>query len=148
MTLKSRITEDMKAAMRAHEAERLSTIRMLLAAIKQREVDERIELTDADVLAVIEKMVKQRKDSITQFEAGKRPDLAAKERAEIDVLHAYMPAQASDAEIDAEIAAALAASGASGMAAMGKIMAVLKPKLAGRADMGAVSARVKTRLAN
>jgi uncharacterized protein len=146
MTLKSRITEDMKAAMRAHEAERLSTIRMLLAAIKQREVDERIELTDADVLAVIEKMVKQRKDSITQFEAGKRPDLAAKERAEIDVLHAYMPAQATDAEIDAEIAAALAVSGASGMAAMGKVMAVLKPKLAGRADMGAVSARVKTKL--
>jgi len=147
MTLKSRITEDMKAAMRAHEAERLSTIRMLLAAIKQREVDERIELTDADVLGVIEKMVKQRKDSIAQFEAGKRPDLAAKERAEIDVLHAYMPAQASDAEIDAEIAAALAASGASGMAAMGKVMAVLKPKLAGRADMGAVSARVKAKLA-
>jgi uncharacterized protein YqeY len=121
---------------------------MLLAAIKQREVDERIELTDADVLAVIEKMVKQRKDSITQFEAGKRPDLAAKERAEIDVLHAYMPAQASDAEIDAEIAAALAASGALGMAAMGKVMAVLKPKLAGRADMGAVSARVKAKLAS
>ena len=147
MTLKARITEDMKAAMRAHEAERLSTIRMLLAAIKQREVDERIELTDADVLGVIDKMVKQRKDSIAQFEAGKRPDLAAKERAEIDVLHAYMPAQASDAEIDAEIAAALAASGASGMAAMGKVMAVLKPKLAGRADMGAVSARVKAKLA-
>jgi uncharacterized protein YqeY len=148
MTLKSRITEDMKAAMRAHEVERLSTIRMLLAAIKQREVDERIELTDADVLAVIEKMVKQRKDSITQFEAGKRLDLAAKERAEIEVLHAYMPAQATDAEIDAEIAAALAASGASGMAAMGKVMAVLKPKLAGRADMGAVSARVKAKLAS
>ncbi len=148
MTLKARITEDMKAAMRAHEAERLSTIRMLLAAIKQREVDERIELTDADVLGVIDKMVKQRKDSIAQFEAGKRPDLAAKERAEIDVLHAYMPAQASDAEIDAEIAAALAASGASGMAAMGKVMAVLKPKLAGRADMGAVSARVKAKLAS
>lgn len=146
MMLKSRITEDMKAAMRAHEAERLSTIRMLLAAIKQREVDERIELTDADVLGVIEKMVKQRKDSITQFEAGKRPDLAAKERAEIDVLQAYMPAQATDAEIDAEIAAALAASGASGMAAMGKVMAVLKPKLAGRADMGAVSARLKAKL--
>ena len=99
-------------------------------------------------IAVVEKMIKQRKDSIAQFEAGKRPDLAVKERAEIDVLHAYMPAQASDAEIDAEIAAALAASGASGMAAMGKVMAVLKPKLAGRADMGAVSARVKTRLAN
>ena len=147
MTLKERITEDMKAAMRAKDAPRLSTIRLLLAAIKQREVDERIELTDADVLGVIDKMVKQRKDSIAQFEAGKRPDLATKERAEIDVLHAYMPAQASDAEIDAEIAAALAASGASGMAAMGKVMAVLKPKLAGRADMGAVSARVKAKLA-
>ncbi len=146
MTLKARITEDMKNAMRAHDAPRLSTIRMLLAAIKQREVDERIELTDADVLAVIEKMTKQRKDSIAQFEAGRREDLAAKERAEIDVLHGYLPAQASDAEIDAEIAAALAATGAAGMAGMGKVMAMLKPKLAGRADMGAVSARVKAKL--
>ena len=146
MTLKARITEDMKDAMRAHDAARLSTIRMLLAAIKQREIDERIELGDADVLGVIEKMVKQRKDSIVQFEAGKREDLAAKERAEIDVLHGYLPAQASDAEIDAEIAAALAATGAAGMAGMGKVMAVLKPKLAGRADMGAVSARVKAKL--
>ncbi len=147
MTLKSRITEDMKNAMRAHDAARLSTIRMLLAAIKQREVDERIELTDADVLSVIEKMTKQRKDSITQFEAGRREDLAAKERAEIDVLHAYLPAQASEGEIDAEIAAAVAATGAAGMAGMGKVMAILKPKLAGRADMGAVSARVKAKLA-
>ena len=146
MTLKARITEDMKDAMRAHDAARLSTIRMLLAAIKQREIDERIELGDADVLGVIEKMVKQRKDSIVQFEAGKREDLAAKERAEIDVLHGYLPAQASEAEIDAEIAAALAATGAAGMAGMGKVMAVLKPKLAGRADMGAVSARVKAKL--
>jgi uncharacterized protein YqeY len=146
MTLKARITEDMKDAMRAHDAARLSTIRMLLAAINQREIDERIELGDADVLGVIEKMVKQRKDSIVQFEAGKREDLAAKERAEIDVLHGYLPAQASDAEIDAEIAAALAATGAAGMAGMGKVMAVLKPKLAGRADMGAVSARVKAKL--
>ena len=146
MTLKARITEDMKDAMRAHDAARLSTIRMLLAAIKQREIDERIELGDADVLGVIEKMVKQRKDSIVQFEAGKREDLAAKERAEIDVLHGYLPAQASDAEIDAEIAAALAATGAAGMAGMGKVMAVLKPRLAGRADMGAVSARVKAKL--
>ena len=146
MTLKARITEDMKDAMRAHDAARLSTIRMLLAAIKQREIDERIELGDADVLGVIEKMVKQRKDSIVQFEAGKREDLAAKERAEIDVLHGYLPVQASDAEIDAEIAAALAATGAAGMAGMGKVMAVLKPKLAGRADMGAVSARVKAKL--
>jgi uncharacterized protein YqeY len=150
MTLKARITEDMKNALRAHDAARLSTIRMLLAAIKQREVDERIELTDADVLAVIEKMTKQRKDSIAQFEAGRREDLAAKERAEIEVLRGYLPAQASDAEIDAEIAAALAAvkgdAGAAAMAAMGKVMAVLKPKLAGRADMGVVSARVKAKL--
>jgi uncharacterized protein YqeY len=147
MTLKARITEDMKNAMRAHDAARLSTIRMLLAAIKQREVDERIELTDADVLAVIEKMTKQRKDSIVQFEAGRREDLAAKERAEIEVLSGYLPAQASAAEIDAEIAAALATTGAAGMAGMGKVMAILKPKLAGRADMGAVSAMVKARLA-
>ena len=148
MTLKDRITEDMKDAMRAKATVRLSTVRLLLAAVKQREVDERKSLSDAEVVAVVERMVKQRNDSITQFEAGKRPDLAAKERAEIDVLQAYMPAQATDAEIDAEIAAALAASGASGMAAMGKVMAVLKPKLAGRADMGAVSQRVKTKLAS
>ncbi len=150
MTLKTRITEDMKNAMRAHDAARLSTIRLLLAAIKQREVDERIELADADVLAVIEKMTKQRKESIAQFEAGHREDLAATERAEIDVLREYLPAQASDVEVEAEIAAALAAvraGGAAGMAAMGKVMAILKPKLAGRADMGAVSARVKTKLA-
>ena len=147
MTLKARITEDMKTAMRAHDAARLSTIRMLLAAIKQREVDERIELTDADVLSVIDKMIKQRKDSITQFEAGHREDLAAIERAEVAVLAAYMPAQLADADIEAEIAAAIAETGATGIAAMGKVMAILKPKLAGRADMGTVSARVKARLA-
>jgi uncharacterized protein YqeY len=150
MTLKARITEDMKAAMRAHDAARLSTIRMLLAAIKQREIDERIELTDADVLYVIEKMTKQRRDSIAQFEAGRREDLAAKERAEIVVLAGYLPAQLSDAEIDVEISAAIAAiaaSGAAGMAGMGKAMAILKPKLAGRADLGAVSAKVKAKLA-
>jgi uncharacterized protein YqeY len=146
MTLKARITEDMKTAMRAKDVARLSTIRMLLAAIKQREVDERIELTDADVLSVIEKMLKQRKDSIAQFEAGHREDLAAIERGEVLVLTTYMPAQLSDEEIGAEIAAALAASGASGMAAMGKVMAILKPKLAGRADMSAVSAKVKAKL--
>jgi len=146
MTLKARITEDMKTAMRAKDVARLSTVRMLLAAIKQREVDERIELTDADVLSVIEKMLKQRKDSIAQFEAGHREDLAAIERGEVLVLTGYMPAQLSDEEIGAEIAAALAASGASGMAAMGKVMAILKPKLAGRADMSAVSAQVKARL--
>jgi hypothetical protein len=147
VTLKERITEDMKAAMRAGDKERLSTIRMIQAAIKQREVDERIELTDADVLSVIEKMVKQRKDSIAQFVAGHREDLAAKERAEIDVLVAYMPAQASEDEIDREVMAAIAATGASGMAGMGKVMAVLKPKLAGRADLSAVSAKVKAKLA-
>jgi len=146
MTLKTRITEDMKTAMRAKDTARLSTIRMLLAAIKQREVDERIELTDADVLAVIEKMLKQRKDSITQFEAGRREDLAAIERAEVAVLSGYMPAPLADAEIDAEVAAAIASTGAAGMAGMGKVMAVLKPKLAGRVDMAAVSARVKARL--
>jgi hypothetical protein len=133
--------------MRAHDKARLSTIRMLLAAVKQREVDERVELTDADVVAVIEKMIKQRKDSIAQFEAGHRTDLADIERAETKVLSGYMPAALSDAEIDAEIASAVAAAGAGGVAAMGKVMAILKPKLAGRADMGAVSARVKARLA-
>jgi uncharacterized protein YqeY len=147
MNLKVRITEDMKTAMRAHDAERLSAIRMLLAAIKQREVDERIELSDADVLSVIEKMVKQRKDSIAQFVAGHRDDLAAKERAEIEVLATYMPAQATEDEIDAEVLAAIAATGASGMAGMGKVMAILKPKFAGRADLSAVSTKVKARLA-
>ena len=147
MTLKTKITEDMKDAMRARDTARLSTIRLLLAAIKQREVDERIELTDADVVAIIEKMIKQRKDSITQFEAGHRTDLADVERAETAVLSGYMPAALSDAEIDAEIAAVVAGAGAVGMAAMGKVMAILKPKLAGRADMAAVSARVKTKLA-
>jgi uncharacterized protein YqeY len=147
MSLKSRVVEEMKTAMRAKDAPRLSTIRMLLAAIKQREVDERIELTDADVLAIIDKMMKQRRDSIAQFEAGKRDDLAAAERAEIAVLEGYMPARLSDAEIDALIGDAIAASGASGLAAMGKVMTLLKPKLAGRADMGAVSARIKAKLA-
>ena len=147
MSLKSQVVEDMKAAMRAKDAARLSTIRMLLAAIKQREVDERIELTDADVLTIIDKMIKQRRDSITQFEAGKREDLAAIERAEVALLAAYMPARLADAEIDALIAEAIASTGASGIAGMGKVMALLKPKLAGRADMGAVSARIKAKLA-
>ena len=147
MTLKATITEDMKTAMRARDSARLSTIRLLQAAIKQREVDERIELADADVLAVIDKMVKQRRESIAQFEAGKREDLAAAERAEIAVLAAYQPAPLSDAEIDVAIGEAIAAAGASGPAAMGKVMATLKPRLAGRADMSAVSARVKARLA-
>ena len=144
--LKARITEDMKSAMRAKDAARLSTIRLLLAAIKQREVDERRELSDADVLAVIEKMVKQRRDSIVQFEAGKRMDLVAVEQGELALLQGYLPAPMSEAEVDAAIAAAIASTGASGPAGMGKVMAELRGKLAGRADMGAVSARVKAKL--
>ena len=146
MPLKPLITEDMKNAMRAKDSARLSTIRMLLAAIKQREVDERIEVTDADVLAIIDKMIKQRRDSIVQFEAGKREDLAAAERAEVALLEAYLPARLGDTEIDALIADAIASTGAAGIAGMGKVMAVLKPKLAGRADLGAVSARIKAKL--
>jgi hypothetical protein len=147
MTLKAQITEDMKDAMRAKDAPRLSTIRMLLAAVKQREVDERRELADADVVAVIDRMMKQRRDSIAQFEAGHRADLAAVEKAELEVLSAYMPQPLSETEIDALIAEAIAATGAAGAAGMGKVMAVLKPRLSGRADLAAVSARVKTRLA-
>jgi uncharacterized protein len=147
MSLKSRITDDMKAAMRAREAARLSTIRLLLAAIKQKEVDERIEVSDADVLGILDKMIKQRRESITQFEAGGRPELAAAERAEIEILQSYLPQQLSEAEIDALIDAAVAEAGASGAAAMGKVMATLKPRLAGRADMGRVAGRVKARLA-
>ena len=149
MTLKSRITEDMKNAMRAKEATRLSTIRMLLAAMKQREVDERIELADADVVAIIDKMIKQRRESIVQFDAGNRPDLAAAERAEIALLQAYMPQPLSETEIDALIASAVADvahGGTVGMAAMGKVMAAIRPHLAGRADMSLVSAKVKSRL--
>ncbi|HEX3632747.1 MAG TPA: GatB/YqeY domain-containing protein [Casimicrobiaceae bacterium] len=145
MTLKARITDEMKDAMRAKATARLSTIRLLLAAIKQKEVDERVEVSDADVVAIIERMIKQRRESVAQFEAGKRPDLVAHERAEIDILQSYMPQALSDAEVDALIAAAVAQSGG-GMPAMGKVMAILKPQLAGRADMGAVSAKVKARL--
>ncbi|HTR57143.1 MAG TPA: GatB/YqeY domain-containing protein [Casimicrobiaceae bacterium] len=146
MTLKAKITEDMKAAMRARETARLSTIRLLLAAMKQKEVDERIELTDADILGIIDKMIKQRRESITQFEAGGRAELAAAERAEIEILQGYMPQRLTEAEIDALVDAAIAGAGLTGMAAMGKVMASLKPQLAGRADMGEVSARVKARL--
>ena len=145
MTLKARITDEMKDAMRAKATARLSTIRLLLAAIKQKEVDERIELSDADIVAIIERMIKQRRESIVQFEAGNRPDLVAQERAEIELLQSYMPQALSEAEVDALIAAAVGDAGG-GMAAMGKIMAALKPQLAGRADMGAVSAKVKARL--
>jgi uncharacterized protein YqeY len=147
MSLKDQITDDMKAAMRAKESERLATIRLLIAEIKRKEVDERIELTDTQVLAVVEKMIKQRKDSITQFENGGRQDLADKEKSELTVLSAYMPAGLSDEEIAAEVAAAVAASGAAGPQDMGKVMGILKPKLAGRADMTAVSAQVKKALA-
>jgi hypothetical protein len=146
MSLKAKITEDMKDAMRAKDAPRLSTIRMLLAAVKQREVDERREQADADVLAVIDRMIKQRRDSIAQFEAGHRADLAAVEQAELEVLAGYMPRPLSDAEIDALIAEAMAATGATGAAGMGKVMAELKPRLAGRADLAVVSAKVKARL--
>lgn len=149
MTLKDRITADMKDAMRAKDSARLSTIRLLLAAIKQREVDERKTLSDADVVAVLDRMVKQRKDSIEQFEAGNRRDLADAERAELALLTTYMPQPLSDAEIDAAIDQAMAeakSSGASGPALMGKVMGALKGQLAGRADMSAVSAKVKARI--
>ena len=146
MTLKEQITEDMKAAMRAKDVARLATIRLLTAAIKQKEVDERIDVTDDHVLAIIEKMIKQRKDSITQFEAGARQDLADIEKGELAILITYMPAALSDAEVGAEVAAAVAATGAAGPQDMGKVMAVLKSKLAGRADMTAVSALVKAAL--
>jgi len=145
MILKARITDDMKDAMRAKAAARLSTIRLLLASIKQKEVDERVEVSDADVVAIIERMIKQRRESVVQFEAGNRPDLVAQERAEIELLQGYMPQALSDAEVDALIAAAVGDAGG-GMAAMGKVMAALKAQLAGRADMGAVSAKVKARL--
>ena len=146
MTLKERITEDMKTAMRAGEKERLGTIRLVLAAIKQREVDERITLDDTQVLAALEKMIKQRKESITQFESGGRADLVAKEKAELSVLQAYLPEQLSDAEIDALIAEAVAASGATSIKDMGKVMGLVKAKAQGKADMGAVSAKIKQKL--
>ena len=146
MTLKARITEDMKNAMRAKDAPRLSTVRLLLAAIKQREVDDRREMADADILSILDKMVKQRRDSIAQFEAGKRMDLVAIEQQELAVLNGYLPQQLSDTEVDAMVEAAIASSGAAGPSGMGKVMAELKGKLAGRADMTAVSAKVKARL--
>ena len=151
MTLKEQITEDMKTAMRAKDAKRLSAIRMLLAAMKQVEVDKRIELTDADVVGIAEKELKKRRDSITQYSAAKRDDLAANEQFEVGVLSAYLPKQADDAEIDTVIAEAIAAAGADGVKpgpqAMGKVMSVVKTKLAGRADMTKLSAMVKVRLA-
>jgi len=146
MSLKERITEDMKSAMRAGEKERLATIRMILAAIKQREVDERIQLDDTQVLAALEKMIKQRKEAITQFESGGRADLVAKASAEILILQAYLPAQLSDAEIDSLIATAIASTGAASIKDMGKVMGVVKAQAQGKADMGKVSARIKSKL--
>ena len=146
MGLREQITEDMKNAMRAKEASRLATIRLILAEIKRKEVDERIEVNDDQTVAIVEKMIKQRKDSITQFEAGGRQDLADIEKAELAILTTYMPAGLSDDEIAAEVIAAVAASGAAGPQDMGKVMAIVKPKLAGRADMTVVSALVKKAL--
>jgi uncharacterized protein len=148
MALKDRITEDMKSAMRAGEKERLGAIRLALAAIKQREIDERITLDDGQVLSVLEKMIKQRREAITQFESGGRADLVAKESAEIKVLQQYLPAPLSDGEIEALIAEAVAATGAASMKDMGKVMAAVKPKAQGRTDMGALSARIKQRLSS
>jgi hypothetical protein len=152
MSLKLRITDDMKAAMRAKETARLGTIRLLLAAIKQKEVDERIELDDAAlgdpiIGSIVEKLIKQRKDSISQFQAAGRDDLVAAEQAELVVLQAYLPEQLSAAEVEAAVAAAIAESGASSAKDMGKVMGLLKPRLAGRADMGQVSSLIKARLA-
>ncbi|MDH5830959.1 GatB/YqeY domain-containing protein [Luteimonas sp. M1R5S18] len=147
MALKQQLTDDMKAAMKSGQKERLGVIRLINAAIKQKEVDERVELDDAAVLAVLEKMVKQRRDSVSQYEAAAREDLAAVERAEIAVIEAYLPAKLGEAEIRAAIDAAIAQTGATGPADMGRLMGVLKPALAGQADMGQVSALVKQRLA-
>ena len=146
MALREQLTEDMKTAMKARETEKLGAIRLLLSAVKQREVDERITLDDTGVIAVIEKMIKQRNDSIAQFEKAARQDLADKEKFELGVLEAYMPKQLSAAEVDAIVAEALAASGAKTPADMGKVMAIVKPRLAGRADMGKVSGLVKAKL--
>ncbi|AUI05981.1 MULTISPECIES: GatB/YqeY domain-containing protein [Stenotrophomonas] len=147
MSMKQQLTEDMKAAMKAGEKHKLGVIRLINAAIKQREVDERIELDDTAVIAVLDKMVKQRKDSVSQFEAANREDLAEIERAEIVVIEAYLPAKMGEAEIVAAIQAAIAETGAAGPADMGKLMGALKPKLAGQADMGLVSKLVKQQLA-
>ncbi len=146
MTLKIRITEDMKAAMRAKDSQRLSAVRLLLAAMKQKEVDERVELADADVLSIIDKMIKQRRESIVQYEKAARADLAAQEQFEIGVLSAYLPQQMTEAEVAEAVAAAVAESGAASVKDMGKAMALLKPRLAVKADMGKVSALLKSRL--
>ena len=146
MSLKAKITEDMKSALKARETQRLSAIRLLLAAIKQKEIDERIELTDADVLAIVEKQIKQRRDSISQYRAANRQDLVDAETFELNLLTAYMPKQLSESEVGEEIARAIAETGASSMPDMGKVMGLLKGRLAGRADMGKVSGLVRARL--
>jgi len=146
MALKDRITDDMKAAMRSGEKDRLSTVRLILAAIKQREVDERITLSDEQVLAVLEKMIKQRRESITQFKSGGRDDLVAKESAELAVLQGYLPAQLTDAEVDALVAEAIRSTGAASMKDMGKVMGIVRPQAQGRTDMGALSERIKQKL--
>ena len=146
MSLKQQITEDMKTAMRAKDTARLGAIRLLLSAMKQREVDERIELSDTDVVTIIEKMIKQRRDSISQFEAASRQELADIEKFEIAVLQTYMPQPMTEAEVAAAVASAIASSGAKSAQEMGKVIAILKPQLAGRADMGKVSALVKAQL--
>ncbi len=144
--IKGQVTEDMKAAMRAHDKERLTTIRLILAACKQREVDERITLTDEHVLSILDKMLKQRRESIAQYQAGNRPDLAQKEEEEILIIQHYLPAQLSDSEVNALIDAAIKESNAATMKDMGKVMGILKPKLQGRTDIAAVSAKIKERL--
>jgi hypothetical protein len=146
MPLRDQLNEEIKSAMKARETERLNALRLMLAAVKQREVDERVTLDDAGVVSVVEKMIKQRKDSISQYEKAARADLAQKEQFEISVIERYLPQQLSTAEVDAIIAQAIASTGAKGAADMGKVMGVVKPQLAGRADMGKVSALVKTKL--
>ena len=146
MALREKLNDDMKAAMKAREADKLGALRLMLAAVKQREVDERITLDDAGVIAVVEKMIKQRKDSISQFEKAARQDLADKEKFEVSILEGYLPQQLGEAEIDTIVAEAIAATGAKSAADMGKVMGVVKPRLAGRADMGKVSALVKGKL--
>jgi len=147
MALREQLNEDIKAAMKAREADKLAALRLMLAAVKQREVDERITLDDAGVVAIVEKMIKQRKDSIAQYEKAARQDLADKEKYEISVIEAYLPRQLSQSEVEAVIAEAIASTGAKSPADMGKVMGVVKPKLAGKADMGRVSAMVKSKLA-
>lgn len=146
MALKEQITNDMKESMKSGAKERLAVIRLILAALKQKEVDERITLDDAQVLAILEKMLKQRRESVAQFTQGNRADLVAKEEAEIKVIQGYMPAQLGETELDAMIAAAVAESGAASIKDMGKVMGILKPKVAGKADMSVVSARIKAKL--